>query len=386
MNLRAEKNMRIHVPLLIASLLLLQPTICPAKELVTISGETAAKMKRGKALDLVWAAPEFDGTLGVRIGKISNETEENARVVMDYLPTAFARLVKNDSPYSLNLAVTRLSLREAHERSSAKVTLEGHVVDRGGTVMAVFAEQAEDTVGGNVQDNARAAVRMIVFAMTKDLFVSDLPLRKSPAIIVAAPEKPQASNIIVAAPAGSQPSAASSPAPAPGPKGAVPAPQPVAQAKPKAPSKPVAPPEPVVMVPLISDAVAADMKKGQGIDRIWISPAYDKARGFSIGEVRYQVEERNDGIDRYLPTALAEIAKPDAPCSLQLRIVQLELRSSIKGISGANLKVEGVLTAKDGTLLAAFATRETVKGTGDLVDDCRTAARRVVLAITKNLR
>lgn len=376
--------MRIHVPLLIASLLLLQPTICPAKELVTISGETAAKMKRGKALDLVWAAPEFDGTLGIRIGKISNETEENARVVTDYLPTALARLVKNDSPYSLNLAVTRLSLREAHERSSAKVTIEGRLVDRAGAIVAAFAEQAEDTVGGNVQDNARAAVRAIVFALTKDLFVSDLPLKKSPAIIVAAPEKPQASNIIVAAPAGSQLSAASSPAP--GPKGAVPAPQPVAQAKPKTPSKPVAPPEPVVVVPLISDAVAADMKKGQDIDRIWISPAYDKARGFTIGEVRYQIEERNDGIDRYLPTALAEIAKPDAPCSLQLRIVQLELRSSIKGISGANLKVEGVLTAKDGTLLAAFATRETVRGTGDLVDDCRTAARRVVLAITKTLR
>lgn len=374
--------MRLHAPALIASLLLLQPAFCPAKDLVTITGETASKMKRGKALDLVWAAPDFDGSLGVKLGRIANETEENARTVTEYLPTALSKLIKVDSPYTLHLAVTRLALREAHERSSAKVTIEGRVVDHAGAIVAAFAEQAEDTVGGNLQENARIAVRTIVFAVTKDLFALDLPQKKSPAIIVPAPEKPQPSKIIVPAPAGSQPSAA--PSLAPSQKAPAPAPQ----AKPKtgAATKPIAPPEPVITTPLLPEAVAADMKKGKDLDRVWISPAYDKAKGFSIGEVSYQVEERNDGVDKYLPTALAEIANPDAPCSLQLRIVQLDLRSSIKGISGAKLKVEGVLQAKDGTLLAAFSTRETADGTGDLVDDCRTATRKVVQAIAKTLR
>jgi len=374
--------MRLHAPALIASLLLLQPAFCPAKDLVTITGETASKMRRGKTLDLVWASPDFDNSLGVKLGRISNETEENARSVTDYLPTALLKLIKVDSPYTLHLAVTRLALREAHERSSAKVTIEGRVVDHAGAIVAAFAEQAEDTVGGNLQENARIAVRTIAFAVTKDLFALDLPLKKSPAIIVPAPGKPQPSNIIVPAPAGSPSSAA--PSPAPSQKAPAPAPQ----AKPRtgAASKPIVPPEPVVMTPLLPEAVAADMKKGKDLDRVWISPAYDRAKGFSIGEVSYQVEERNDGVDKYLPTALAEIANPDAPCSLQLRIVQLDLRSSIKGISGAKLKVEGVLKAQDGTLLAAFSTRETADGTGDLVDDCRTATRKVVQAIAKTLR
>lgn len=390
--------MRIHAPLLIASLLLLQPTICPARGLVTITGETAAKMKKGKKLNLVWAAPGFDGTQGVKLGKISNETPREAGFVTGYLPAAFAGLVKKDSPYTLNLALTRLNVTETSFNASARVELEGQVVDPVGAVVAAFVDQAEGTITANKTDNARFAAMSIAAVVARELFPSEFAPheKKSPAIIVAAPKLP--SSVIVAAPKKPSPVIVAAPAASPAPAvvsstaaqeqaatakpevSTVPQPA-VGKAKPKADA-----PKAVVAVPLIPPSMAAQMKKGTGLDQAWISPSYDRTSGFSIGEVSYQIEERNDGIDKYLPDALAAIAKPDAPCSLQLRIVQLDLRRPAQGNSSAKLKVEGVLTAKDGTLVAAFVERQLVDGTGDLVDDCRTAARRVVLAITKNLR
>lgn len=161
---------------------------------------------------------------------------------------------------------------------------------------------------------------------------------------------------------------------------------PPVSAVPSTPKPSAVPPHPGVVMPLIPAATSANMKKGSALAQLWISPAYDKSRGFSIGEVSYQVEARNDGVDKYLPNALAEIAKQDAPCSLQLHIVDMTTRAQGKTGSSTNLGVEGVLVAKDGTLVAAFATREYVTGSGDLVEDYRTAARRVVLAISKDLR
>ena len=379
--------MRLHAPMLIASLLLLQPTLCPAKQLVTISGEMTAKMKKGKRLDLVWAAPGFDGTKGLKLGKISNVTESETGFLKDYLPIALGALVKKDSPYTLNLAVTRLIMTETQINSSARLELEGQVVDPSGAVVAAFVDQDEETITASKRDNARFAAVSIVASMTRDLFPSEFAPneRKSPAIIVAAPKSSspvivpalkKPSPVIVAAPPALLAAAVQEPAPA------APAAVPVEAQSRADKAKPQAAPA----APLIPPAVAAQLKKGKGLDEVWISPAYDKAKGFAIGEVSYQVEERNDGIDKYLPTALEEIAKPDAPCSLQLRIVQLDLRRPAQGNSSAKLKVEGVLTAKDGTLVAAFVERQLVDGTGDLVDDCRTATRKVVQAIAKTLR
>ncbi len=128
------------------------------------------------------------------------------------------------------------------------------------------------------------------------------------------------------------------------------------------------------------------MKRGKALGQVWISPAYDRAAGFALGEVRYQTEARNDGIDQYLPDALAEITRKDAPCTLQLRIVDLATHTTGRNVTSANLGVEGTLVAKDGTLLAAFSTRESANGNGDLVADCRTAARKVVLAIVQEFK
>lgn len=120
--------------------------------------------------------------------------------------------------------------------------------------------------------------------------------------------------------------------------------------------------------------------------KVWISPAYDRSGGFSLGEVRYEVEARNDGVDQYLPGALAAICRADASSTLQLRVVQLQIRTQGQTGSMARLGVEGNIIAKDGSILVAFSTLESAVGSLDLTDTCRTASRSVVSAIAKELK
>jgi hypothetical protein len=128
------------------------------------------------------------------------------------------------------------------------------------------------------------------------------------------------------------------------------------------------------------------MKRNSNLGKLWINPAYDRSLGFTIGEVRYLVDKRNPGISGYLPDALKEISTPNAPYSLHLGIVQLDIRASDKGPSSVRFAVDGRVVAQDGTVMAAFSASETVSGHGDSTDDCRTAARRVVFGIHKELQ
>jgi len=50
------------------------------------------------------------------------------------------------------------------------------------------------------------------------------------------------------------------------------------------------------------------------------------------------------------------------------------------------IKVEGRLLARDGTILAAFATSESLQSSDDINASYRDLARKVVLAIGKDLR
>jgi hypothetical protein len=339
---------------------------------------------------------------------------------MDYIPTAFSRFTKRDSTYAMNVTVVVVKMRATRLNSNATVEMEGTILDTSGSVVAAFVASANESDGGNERDNARLALNTISFAISKDLFPAALPSsEKRSAVIVSAPAPlptvfPPAPVAApkVGAPVGgaASPSATAKTTPPPAPK-ATPATQPVgttvskpaaapAIPTPAAAPKSAAAPKPAaapsqtqaasvpskVATPLIPAATASKMTKGKVLDQLWIDPAYDKGTGFEIGEVLYQVEERNDGIDKYLPDALAAIATQGAPCVLNLNIVELYMRSQRKGTSSVKLGVEGVLVAKDGTVLAAFKTTENISGIGSLIEDCRMAARTVVLGITKELK
>lgn len=128
------------------------------------------------------------------------------------------------------------------------------------------------------------------------------------------------------------------------------------------------------------------MKRGSALDRLWISPAYDRASGFSIGEVRYLTDQRDDIVSAYLPDGLAEIASKDAPCALHLGITGLTNRAVIGRSAPIRIKIEGRLIAKDGTILAAFTSADSVQSTDDRNANYRELGRKVVVAIGKDLR
>ena len=373
--------------LLLACLLQASFTICPAETPISIPVEIAHQMKKGKKLDLVWAAPDFDGSKGFRLGAIANETDGNVQAVQGYFPIELRRMLQADSPYTLQVTITSLQAKApSRERPGARLELEGRLVDTNGEVHAAFMTSASSTAGLDVNDCVRLSLRAIVFAMSKDLFTSALPKgsEKSPAVMVPAVPIP------AHAPGGSS---AAAPLPAASPEplmaAAVPAPVPTvaAPAMVVPPSKPApAEAQPELPSALIPTAIAAKMQRGKGLTKVWINPDYDRASGFALGEVRYQVEARNDGVDQYLPEALAEICRADSPYTLQIRIV--ELQSRIQGQAGslARLGLEGNVVAKNGSVMAAFTTLESVVGSIDLIETFRMASRKVVLAIAKELK
>jgi hypothetical protein len=437
-----EGKMKKTALILTALLASIQPVVSFAKTPLTIPAEISSKMKKGKKLDLVWAAQDFDEKKGFKLGAVTNESDSDAQAALDLFPLELGPMVHPDSPYTLQVTITSFWMKPfSSDRPGAKIGVEGHVVDATGKTVAAFTASTSTTNGLTSEDCLRTAMRTIVFAMAKDLFTS-APLAgrgKAPAVIVpAAPapvSTPADSAIIISAPAQVPPTPApASPAaasttpipaptpasvtvsispsvpsllpPAPAPAGPatvsatpVPTPAPASsttsvpssvppQASPVPAPKSAAPAavQPAPPAGLIPAAIAAKMQKGKSLAKVWISPAYDRSGGFSLGEVRYEVEARNDGVDQYLPGALAAICRADASSTLQLRVVQLQIRTQGQTGSMARLGVEGNIIAKDGSILVAFSTLESAVGSLDLTDTCRTASRSVVSAIAKELK
>jgi len=390
--------MKNRCSLVLAALLLASSLPALAGDPVTIPPATYEAMKKGKKLNLVWRAPDFDGSQGFRLGKLSNESEDEASAVLQDFPIVLKRQMVAGSPYTLHLAVTGVRTAEkSGGLSSARVDVEGRVVDSGGKLVAAFETRATATIGGNKRDNIRYATTDIAFGLAKDLFSVGLPsTAKAPAVIVAAPS--DSAKAPAVAPAEKKPSAVFVPAPAPvppaqpalivnaAPAAVTPSPAaPLAQAPKPAPQPPVVMPKPLVAETLPA-AISGNMKRGKALDRLWISPAYDRAGGFSIGEVRYLIEQRDDTVAAYLPDGLGELAKPDASCALHLGITGLTSRAMVGRMAMLRIRVEGRLIARDGTILAAFATGESLQSSDDINASYRELARKVVLAIGKDLR
>lgn len=341
-----------------------QKLAAPGRAEAAISPAVRGQMKRGKKLDLVWVSPGFDGSNGLKLGSLVNQSGKPDKNALDYFPSALRRVIKADSPYTFHLALVNARFRANNQgASSAYIEVEGQLLDQGGQPVCAFTAHGDESIGGDESDNARLAVNAIASAMTRELFPSELIVSdKSPAVIVPSPS---------AGSTASKNSGVIIPAPSP--------------SKTKLATSIPTVPQSEVVDPLISPVVWVEMKKGKSLGKIWIGPGYDRSRGFSLGEVRYRTNDRNDGIDKYLPDALAAISEKDAPCMLQLHIVDLAVRVNSKGVSNARLGVEGRLLAKDGAVLAAFTSQEMATGTGDTIDDCRRAAKAIVQAINKEL-
>lgn len=392
--------MQHRTNVLLATLLQIQATVCFASTLSSLPDNIAQQMVKGKHLELVWAAPDFDRAKGIRLGPLpSSGGNEVARSVIEYLPLAVRKIMRANSPYVLDIALVDIQARQATAgRAHAWIEIEGRIRDSDGTLKVAFSGYASDSSTADPGDNARLALQTIASELTSELFSPDFlkTPKRSPIIVPAGKGGLKASTgptrMVPSRPALSANAShpGNAPAPVPDSQGwpdliqssRVPA-SPAVPGENRNPTSPITEPLP----PLFPSSLEAAMKRGKGLMKVWTSPAYDHQAGFRLGEVRYETEASNEGIDQYLPGALDEICCPDAPCSLQLRVVDLQVRMTGKGeTANVVLGVSGSLMAADGALLAAFSTRESAVGTGDQVEACRTAIRRVVLGITQDLK
>lgn len=315
---------------------------------------------KGQVVRWVWKDPAFDGTVGFRLGGIYVATEDAARGVEETLPEALRPYIQPASPYSLYLSILKVKTNP-NKDTSASLTLGGTLRDAQGQVVAAFEVSESSSIGGGVWNNTRLAVRKAIHNAYKELFPSLLNVNeKAPEIIVPAKEGTAArviqdrSVLVPAKPA----------------EGGATASQVV--------------PAKESLSPLFSEEIGSQMKRGKALGKLWVSPSYEKSSGFSLGEVRYAVEDRNDGIDKTLPEELKKISKPESLLSLQLRIVLLRVR--VQKTTNVTLRIQGNLTTADGTVVAAFETQEMITGgsaTG--IDECRIAARNVAQALAKDL-
>ncbi|MDR3672881.1 MAG: SHOCT domain-containing protein [Holophaga sp.] len=107
--------------------------------------------------------------------------------------------------------------------------------------------------------------------------------------------------------------------------------------------------------------VYAQMKSAKHIGKIWLSPEWKGAEGFTVGRVQVaaEIDDPYTNVVDYLPYALRRIATPDSPNVLSMTVVEMSSvdRSSFGSFS-ATMGVEGQIVNKDGKLLMAFRTRE----------------------------
>jgi hypothetical protein len=374
--------MKIQASLIAISLMVIPSVPAMAGDFKTIPPQIVKVLKKGSRLSLVWKAPGFDGSKGCTIGHIDNQSVNDADGALERFPFELKSLVQADSPYVLSITVVqdRMTTSPGGD-SSARVEVEGRVVDSSGAIVAAFDTLANPSIGGNKRDNEWLAVRQIAGDIKSELFgmggvtklssiIVATPKSKSTAVIAGKPSKENPSKVIVEAPS-SQKTVVSS--------------QQSTESAPKL-NEPE-PPAPTVLTEPLQAAIAGGMKRGHALEKVWFNPAYNKRSGFTIGEVRYLVDERNAGISDYLPEALAGIAKQDSEYTLYMGIVQLIIKSRLGGSSSdVRLVVDGRVVDKEGNMMAAFRTSEHINGIGIVEDDCHTAARKVIEEISKEFR
>lgn len=133
--------------------------------------------------------------------------------------------------------------------------------------------------------------------------------------------------------------------------------------------------------------VYGQMHAGRKLARVWVSPGFDPARGFRVGQVGSTVTSLyGPAAVEALPSSLARLAEPASTNVLDLTITELHTRERVvKNFSSVTLGVEGLIRAADGTPLAAFATRLEANGAPSLADNCKDAADRVAAALAEEL-
>jgi hypothetical protein len=97
------------------------------------------------------------------------------------------------------------------------------------------------------------------------------------------------------------------------------------------------------------------MKHGKKLEKVWVGPDYDNAKGFNVGSVEYKAETRNGTVMDYLPKALATLAKTNSPATLQVTVTKVTTKS-FTGFGNAmgHVTVEGKIVGAKGKVLSCL--------------------------------
>lgn len=102
-------------------------------------------------------------------------------------------------------------------------------------------------------------------------------------------------------------------------------------------------------VKTLTPEMYGQMKAGQKLEKVWVSPTFDKTKGFKAGDVIWKVEERNPEVRTLLTDGLKDLAKATSPYTMNLTVVNFSTGARGK------VAVEGVVVDAEGKIFAAFS-------------------------------
>lgn len=123
-------------------------------------------MKSGKKLDKVFIDQSYDRKIGFKLGTIEYLADNRKPHVLKEMTEMVGMLVKNQSPYTLNLSIVKVTNASfiGVGYVMGRVTVEGKIVDADGKIVAAFL-----TREAAMADDYQVACEKIVNAIAKDL-------------------------------------------------------------------------------------------------------------------------------------------------------------------------------------------------------------------------
>jgi hypothetical protein len=149
-----------------------------AAEVRTLPPEVYGQMKKAKNVTQLFVSPDFRKADGFRCGQVNPAVQSvYANSLTAYVPVAFARLAKPESPNVLTLALTDLKTRDkmsgSHSVWTTSVGIEGQVLDPAGKLLMAFVTSEESHEGVGNLDSGKLGVDAVVKNLAREL---DMPL------------------------------------------------------------------------------------------------------------------------------------------------------------------------------------------------------------------
>ena len=137
----------------------------------TLPPEMYETMKGGGKLDKAFVDPSYDKTKGFKLGSVDYKAETMNSAAFDALNKSMRMLAKSDSPFTLHVAITKVTTghKLIKTRVRGRLTIEGRIVDANGKIIVAFTTREAAGELGADADNFQSATDKIATAISKDL-------------------------------------------------------------------------------------------------------------------------------------------------------------------------------------------------------------------------